>query len=115
MTTISVLLAIGFVAALAAMSIRAGRGVPQGQGLPMQWGLDGRPNWFAPRNLALAFTPVLAALVLIPTALLSLKGVSGQDGRLFLGVLTGMGLVWVGVHALYLHLVQRWRRSLPGA
>ena len=32
---------------------------------PMQWGLDGKPTWHAPRSVALAFVPVLAALVLL--------------------------------------------------
>ncbi|MNS64565.1 hypothetical protein D3C72_976990 [compost metagenome] len=111
MTTASILLALFFVAGLAGMSWRAARGLAREQRLPMQWGFDGRPVWSAPRDLALAFTPVLAALTLMPTALLSLMGPSRQGADLFFDVLIGMGLVWIGAHALHLWLVRRWRRA----
>ena len=112
MTLFAVILALGFVAVLAVMSAWAARTMSADLRLPMQWGLDRRPTWRAPRNLALSFTPVLAALTLIPTALASLLGpLEGADVRLYFGVLTGMGLAWVSAHALHLWLVARWRRA----
>ena len=112
MTIVSIIMAVGFVAVLAAMSARSAKGLARDQRLPMQWGLDGRATWRAPRDVALAFTPVLAAVTLISTALASLLGpVEGADAGLYFGVLTGMGLAWVGAHALHLWLVARWRRA----
>lgn len=29
---------------------------------PMQWGLDGKPTWYAPRILSLSFIPILAII-----------------------------------------------------
>ena len=77
----------------------------------MQWGFDGRPTWRAPRDLALAFTPTLAAITLFPTALLPLLGEAGRGLGLHFGVLSFMGVAWVGAHALHLWLVARWRRA----
>ena len=112
MTIVSIIMAVGFVAVLAAMSVCSAKGLARDQRLPMQWGFDGRATWRAPRDVALAFTPVLAALTLIPTALASLLGpLEGAGARLYLGVLTGMGLAWVGAHALHLWLMARWRRA----
>lgn len=108
----AVILVLGFVAVLAVMSARAARTMSPDLRLPMQWGFDGRPRWRAPRNLALSFTPCLAALILIPTALASHLGpLESAEARLYFGVLTGMGVAWIGAHALYLWLVARWRRA----
>lgn len=52
------------VLALACMSLAANHWL-QGQArLPMQWGMDGKPTWYAPRGIALAFIPVLGLIVL---------------------------------------------------
>ncbi|WP_415288852.1 hypothetical protein RSD66_02385 [Brevundimonas sp. S1H14] len=105
-------MAAAFVAVLAAMSRQAARGLPRSARLPMQWGFDGRPTWRAPRDLALAFTPTLAAITLFPTALLPLLGKAGRGLGLYFGVLSLMGgVAWVAAHALYLWLVAQWRRS----
>jgi len=112
MTLFAVILALGFVAVLAAMSAWAARTMSADLRLPMQWGLDRRPTWRAPRNVALAFTPVLTALTLIPTALASLLGsLEGAGSGVYFGVLTGMGVSWIGAHALHLWLLARWRRA----
>ena len=112
MTTVSILMASGFVVVLAAMSICSAKGWAPDQRLPMQWGFDGRPTWTAPRNLALSFTPILAALTLILTAMASFLGpLEGTDLRIFFAVLIGMGMSWIGLHALHLWLLARWRRA----
>lgn len=111
MTLFALLLALAFVAVLAVMSRRAARGLPREARLPMQWGFDGRPTWRAPRDIALSFTPALAVLTLVPTALLSLAGVEGKGAGPYFGVLIVMGLGWIGAHALHLRLVARWRRA----
>ncbi|WP_303718741.1 hypothetical protein [Brevundimonas naejangsanensis] len=111
MTAFALILAAAFVAVLAVMSRQAARGLPRSARLPMQWGFDGRPTWRAPRDLALAFTPTLAAITLFPTALLSLLGEAGQGLGSYFGVLGCMGVAWVAAHALHLWLVARWRRA----
>ena len=111
MTMFALILAAVFVAVLAAMSRQAARGLPRSARLPMQWGFDGRPTWRAPRDAALAFTPVLAAITLVPTALLPLLGEEGQGLGPYFGVLSFMGVAWVAAHALHLRLVARWRRA----
>ena len=72
----------------------------------MQWSFSGSVNWTAPRPIALAFTPVLAAVILLAAVAgtLFLKPISGQEGfevptDLFIA------LVFVGAHALHLWLV----------
>lgn len=112
MTALALLLALAYVGVLWLMSRRAAKGLPRETRLPMQWGFDGRPTWRAPRDVALALTPVLATLTLISTALASLLGVlESAETRLYFGVLIVMGLAWVGAHALHLWLVARWRRA----
>jgi succinate-acetate transporter protein len=51
------------VAAMIAASITATVKFPAASRLPMQWGVNGKPTWYASRKLAFAFTPVLATLV----------------------------------------------------
>lgn len=109
MTMVALVLALTFVVVLAAMSWRFARGLPREMRLPMQWGFDGRPTWRAPRDVALSFTPVLATLTLLSTAMASLLGpLEGADARRYFGVLIVMGLAWIGAHALHLRLVRGW-------
>ena len=67
---------------LAVMSIRANGRFKDEDRLPMQWSLDKSVNWTAPRPLALALTPVLAAIILSATVALtiSVKPKAGQEG-----------------------------------
>jgi len=109
MTMFALVLALAFVVVLATMSWRFARGLPREMRLPMQWGFDVRPTWHAPRDVALSFTPVLAALTLLATALASLLGpLESVDARRYFGVLIVMGLAWIGAHALHLRLVRGW-------
>lgn len=72
----------------------------------MRWSLDGSVNWTAPRVVALAFTPVLAAIVLSATAALTwfLRPRPGQEA-LAIPTLVFGALVFVGAHALHLRLI----------
>ena len=56
-----VLLSILFVLATFLASFIAKDRLPPADRLPMQWGLNLRPTWDAPRALALLFTPLLSA------------------------------------------------------
>jgi len=96
------------VALLTAMSLRANRRFAMEPRLPMQWGLDGSVNWTAPRRVALAFTPVLAAVCFVAIVALTafLKPRAGQE-HLVLPVNLFVALAWVGAHAFHLWLIQR--------
>ena len=37
---------------------------PEGARVPMQWGLDGKPTWTAPKLIGVLFLPILSLLVL---------------------------------------------------
>lgn len=101
---LAVTIALIAVALLAAMSLHANRGFKTERRLPMQWWLDGSVTWTAPRPVALAFTPVLAAAILAPTPFLKPK--PGQED-LVIPVMIFAALALVGVHALHLRLMQR--------
>lgn len=53
---------IGFTISVL-LAVIANRRFGELERLPMQWGLSGHVNWTAPRVLALAFVPVLYALL----------------------------------------------------
>jgi len=100
------------LAVMIEMSRRADRRFRGEQRLPMQWLLDGTVIWTAPRRVALAFTPVLAAFVLAATVAMTLllKPRPGQEG-LEVPVVAGMALVFIGAHALHLWLIVRFARK----
>jgi hypothetical protein len=58
------------LAVLVLLSIIAARAFPKGARVPMQWGITGRPTWYAPVLFAVSATPVLAAFVFSLTVLL---------------------------------------------
>lgn len=93
------------------MSTRANRRFGDRKRLPMQWSVSGAVNWTAPRSLALAFTPVLAAAILVPTIVASfaLAHRPGQDGHVA-PVVAIMSIAFVGAHALHLWLIERMAR-----
>lgn len=91
---------------LAAMSLRANRRFRDEDRLPMQWSLSGSVNWTAPRPIALAFTPLLATVILLAAVAgtIFLKPRSGQEGFEVPTVLF-LAFVFIGAHALHLRLV----------
>ena len=68
--------------------------------LPMQFGPTGTVGWSAPRALALSVMPVLSALLMIPTALLT------EDRS----VIPIMAIGCLIGHLLYLGLIARHLR-----
>ena len=99
------------ICVLAAMSIRANRRFRNEDRLPMQWSFSGSVNWTAPRAVALAFTPVLAAVVLLATVSLTtfLQPRPGQEG-LVIPTNIFMAFVFVSAHALHLRLIENTLR-----
>lgn len=98
----SVVVVIGVVT-LVLMSVAANQKFHDRDRLPMQWSLDRRVNWSAPRPIALAFTPALAVVVLI--VLLQLLA---SDPEVQFWTLVAVAAVFVGVHWLHLYLLERW-------
>ncbi|MBY5972708.1 hypothetical protein KUV28_10145 [Ferrimonas balearica] len=89
----------GFLSlALIGLSAGAYLQLPRAGHLPMQWGLDGRPTWSAPRGLALCLTPLLAGGVALLFHLVADAGPAAI--ALILGVFTA-------AHVLHLVLVRR--------
>jgi hypothetical protein len=94
------------VCVLGVMSIRANGRFKNEDRLPMQWSLDRSVNWTAPRRVALAFTPVLAAIVLSATVALTIYSTPrpGQGG-LEIPAMVFVALVFIGAHAFHLWLI----------
>lgn len=105
---VAAVVVLGTVALLTTMSLRANRRFESQSRLPMQWGLDGSINWTAPRKVALAFTPVLAAvcLVLVAVAAAFVKPRAGQEG-LVIPVVIFCAVVFLVAHAFHLRLIRR--------
>jgi len=104
------------VVGMAWLSRRAATQLSQHDRLPMQWGLTGRPTWYAPRRIALAFAPVLAAITmifaaLVPELLSSGTAMSKNEWLALVVVLIWMGAAWLAAHVGYLWLVRRWARQ----
>ncbi len=87
---------------MVAISLRADRAFAGYDRLPMQFGPDGTPGWTAPRRIALAFSPVLSVLILLPTLW------AAPDMP---GILAFAGACLIGGHLFHLFLI---RRSLRG-
>jgi hypothetical protein len=88
---------------LALMSVFANRRFSDRDRLPMQWSLDRKVNWSAPRPVALAFTPILAAVVLAFVA----HQLAGNPTSQF-WTLAAIAAAFVGMHLLHLRLLEKW-------
>ncbi len=88
---------------LAALSLAAERRWRMHARLPMQWGLGGQINWTAPRRVALAFTPTLAAVMLFGPLILS-------DAAITRSIAIGSA-AFIFAHLLHLALLARWHRK----
>lgn len=109
-----------FVAALclgvlAFMSVRANRRLSHRRRLPMQWTFSGSVSWSAPRPLALAFTPVLAAMILVPLSAVTIMATPrpGQEGFV-LPVVAVISVGFVVAHAFHLRLIGRTEDTKDG-
>jgi hypothetical protein len=74
----------------------------------MQWSLSGSVNSTAPRSLALAFTPVLAASILAAATIASITigPRLGQEGEVVPAIIA-LSLCFVAGHALHLWMIGR--------
>nr|WP_255607394.1 hypothetical protein [Ancylobacter sp. Lp-2] len=95
------MLSATYVLVLAGLSLAANARLHDQWRLPMQWSLSGRVNWSAPRPLALAFTPTLAAIVLCALTIALKEHPEG------LPALAATTLAFIGAHLLHLFLIVR--------
>lgn len=85
------------VGAMFALSAWAFPRVPAHARLPMQWGLDGKVGWRAPRVIALLFAPTLALAILALTAVVA--DADPQGGAIALTIAAAFGVAHV-VHVV---------------
>lgn len=107
-TLVALVIAVSTVTLLAAISQRANGRFKAEQRLPMQWWMDGSVTWTAPRPVALAFTPVLAALCLGAIVGLTVFGRTrpGQE-HLVIPINVLIALFLLSFHAFHLWLMRR--------
>ena len=93
--------------ALVAVSLAAVVILPANARLPMQWGLNGKPTWYASKLVALSFTPILACIVfaaLLAPMLLGEDGTSKPNLDASMRVAAGIFLI---VHVIHVWLAIR--------
>ncbi len=109
-------MSMGEIASIIALSVmvwlsrRAGRRFPADARIPMQWGLDGKPTWTAPRGIGLWFAPILAVIVLGFVAVVLRQAAPTTEATAAAGPVTVQIVVaasFVGAHFLHLRSVLR--------
>ncbi len=75
----------------------------------MQWGFLGKPNWYAPREIALYLAPALCALILTPLAVFTQFVPSSDlsDEATALSKMLAIGVGHLAVHLAYLRGLER--------
>ena len=108
-----IVLVILYLVAAALLARWADRRLAAHDRLPMQWGLNGRPNWYAPRRPALIATPLLSGIGLLTGAVLILfsSGEPNVGEPQVLGLLVSLAVVGIVVYAGWLWLVLQWART----
>jgi hypothetical protein len=105
---------ICFVAGLILMAILSAAAAPAigpGVKLPMQFGLDGKPVWSAPRRFGLLFAPALAAffgLFLTYMAHRAHTGTLTQEALSLGTARVGMAATFVIAHLIHLSIALAW-------
>jgi len=77
---------------------------PRNARIPMQWGMDGKPTWYAPKVVGLLFTPVLALGVM---SLMSLTAQGMRMAPIPNHILVTIAASFLCLHVL--HLCMAWR------
>jgi hypothetical protein len=85
-------------AAMLAISGIAWMIFPKGARVPMQWGLDGKPTWTAPKPIGVLFSPILSLLVL--------SFASASDPQKVTSILPMIAGAFLVAHVLHLALAQ---------
>lgn len=108
-----IVLVILYLVAAALLAWWADRRLAAHDRLPMQWGLSGRPNWYAPRRPALIITPLLSGIGLLTGAVLILfsRGEPNVGEPQVLGLLVSLAVVGIAAYAGWLAFVVGWARA----
>ncbi len=96
---------------MAMLSVVAAQKIGSGVLVPMQFGLDGKPIWSAPRRFGLLFAPALAAgFGLFLTFMAHSTDTGGLTKQaLSLGMSrVGMALAFVVAHIAHLSIALHW-------
>ena len=102
------IIAIAFSFALCWIASIANARFSSDNRLPMQWWIDGKVTWDAPRHFALAFVPVLGTSVLALFILMNFTmKIRPGDEHLVIPILIVVGCIFVAVQLLHLYLVAR--------
>jgi len=106
---VELLIMLSVVAILSGASIWANSRFSRHDRLPMQWSVGGHANCTAPRRIALAFTPTVAAFALGGATIAILLSGDPRLGQEGMGppVLLLAGSVFLVVHVLHLRLIDR--------
>lgn len=91
---------------LVVCAIRAHRTLPPVPHLPMQFGFDGKPTWFAPRKVALAFVPLMTLMPLLLTSGFSVTGTGTQGTGLAIAL--SIYPLLIGIQQLHFRLMRNW-------
>lgn len=113
MTIVAIELLFSLV--LCGVALRANACLRHVDRLPMQWSLTGKVTWYAPRQLALAFIPALAACFFVSLTLLSVnvRPRPGQEGMV-LPTVIGICVMFLGIQLLHLWLAKQTLRRNGG-
>jgi hypothetical protein len=95
MPMLAPLVAFGAWLVIAGHSLVIWQSNKSAEGIPMQWGVDGKPTWYAPPAIAMAFLPILSGVIL---AFAYTKSASVKDRN---ARLITFALVCLAVHALF--------------
>ena len=99
--TLSLFFALAALALLVLRAVQADRSLADLPRLPMNWSARGNPTWTAPRRLALATVPALAAVVL------ALALADPERGLASVPAVLGLGAAFLLLQDVSLRLARR--------
>lgn len=97
------------MAAMALIALTYGAGI-ETKTIPMQWGIHGRPTWYADKTIGL-WTPIAFLAVIAPALFIKIKQTSGQAGPWhWIGMIATFGFI-LAVYAWHVSAVLAWART----
>ena len=80
--------------------------------VPMQWGINGRPTWYADKTIGL-WIPVAIIVVIAPQIFLKIKQVEAQAGTWYWIGMIAMFCFIAAVYAWHISAVMTWAEAQP--
>lgn len=100
---------LGAIAGMALIALSYGSGIGT-ETIPMQWGIDGRPTWYADTTIGL-WMPVAILAVVAPLLFRQIKQASPQTGaRTWIGMIATSGFL-LAVYAWHVSAVLAWAEA----